>query len=111
MTKRKPRLSDSVLLDAITRLGGKVTATELSQVLGYPDRTIRYRMKRLREKGYLGRLWPQTLDTKLGLGDAAVVLEMSDKHKAIPRIFLDCFPNFYVNYVSYGRFNGYQVAA
>ncbi|MFW9926582.1 MAG: winged helix-turn-helix transcriptional regulator [Candidatus Thorarchaeota archaeon] len=111
MTKRKPRLPDSALLDTITRLGGKVTATELSQVLGYPDRTIRYRMKRLREKGYLGRLWPQTLDTKLGLGDAAVVLGMSDEHKTIPRNFLDCFPNFYAHYASFGRYNGFQVAA
>jgi len=112
VTKKKPRLTDAVLLDAIRRLGGKVTATELGQVLKYyPDRTIRYRIKRLREKRVLGRLWPQTLDTKLGLGDSAVVLDMSEKYKALPRTFLDCFPNFYAHYVSYGRYNGYQIAA
>lgn len=108
MTKKKPRLQDSVLLDAITRLGGKVTATELSDLLGYPDRTIRYRIQRLREKGYLGRVWPQTFDTKLGLGDASVILDMADDYRKLPREFLDCFPNFYAHYVSFGRYNGYQ---
>ncbi len=111
MTKKRPRLQDSVLLDAITRLGGKVTATELGQILGHPDRTIRYRIRRLREKGYLGRVWPQTLDTKLGLGDASVILDMSREYRHLPRGFLDCFPNLYVNYAAFGRFNGYLAAA
>ena len=111
MINKKPRLRDSVLLDAIRRLGGKVTATELGQELGYSDRTIRYRIKRLREKGLLDRLWPQTLDTKLGLGDANIILDMSEKRKALPREFLYCFPNFYAHYASYGRYNGYQTAA
>lgn len=111
MSTKKRKLDDQLLLDAIIRLGGKVTATELSQVLGFPDRTIRYRMKRLREKGYLGRLWPQTLDTKLGLGEAGIVFDMSDEHRSLPRKFLNCFPNFFVNYTSYGRFNGYSVGA
>jgi DNA-binding Lrp family transcriptional regulator len=111
VANKKPRLSDAVLLDAITRLGGKVTATELSELLGYPDRTIRYRIKRLREKGYLGRVWPQTFDSKLGLGDASVLLEMSEKYKKLPRKFLDCFQNIYAHYVTYGRYNGYSAAA
>ncbi|MFW9786937.1 MAG: winged helix-turn-helix transcriptional regulator [Candidatus Thorarchaeota archaeon] len=111
MPRGNQRLTDEVLLDAIVRLGGKVTATELGEVLGYPARTIRYRIKRLREKGFLGRLWSQTLDTKLGLGDSTLVLDISDKYKNLPRGFLDCFPNFYAHYVTYGRYNGYQVAA
>ena len=109
VTAKNTRLTDSVLLDTITRLGGKVTATELSEVLGYPDRTIRYRIKRLREKGFLGRLWPQTFDTKLGLGDSSILLDMSEKYKSLPREFLDCFPNFYAHYATYGLYNGYSV--
>ncbi len=111
MAKKRPRLPDSVVLDAISRLGGKVTATELSQVLEVPDRTIRYRIARLKEKGYLGRVWPQSFDTKLDLGDATVIMDMSEKYRTLPREFLDCFPNFYAHYATYGRYNGYQSGA
>ncbi|MFX1579224.1 MAG: winged helix-turn-helix transcriptional regulator [Promethearchaeota archaeon] len=111
MTKKRPRLKDSVLLDAITRLGGKITATELSEILDYPDRTIRYRITRLREKGYLGRVWPQTFDTKLGLGDAAVIFDLSDEYIGISREFLNCFPNLYVHNATYGKYNGFSAGA
>ncbi len=109
--QEKRRLTDQMLLDALTRFGGKVSATELGPVLGFPGRTIRYRMKRLREKGYLGRLWPQTHDAKLGLGDAGIILDMAEKYKGLPREFLFCFPNFYANYATYGRYNGCLTAA
>ncbi|MFW9793239.1 MAG: hypothetical protein ACFFEE_02965 [Candidatus Thorarchaeota archaeon] len=109
MSDKKKKLTDEVLLSAITRLGGKVTATELSQTLGFPARTIRYRIKRLREKRHLDRVWPQTLDTKLGLGESGVVLDMSDEYRALPREFLFCFSNFFVNYASFGRYNGYSL--
>jgi len=107
----KKKLTDETLLDALTRLGGKVTATELGQILGHPERTVRYRMKRLREKGYLGRVWPQTNDIKLGLGDGNLILNMSERYRKLPRKFLYCFPNFYANYVCYGRYNGYSTGA
>ncbi|MBY8996965.1 MAG: winged helix-turn-helix transcriptional regulator [Candidatus Thorarchaeota archaeon] len=110
MSKQKRKLTDEVLLDAVTRLGGKVTATELGQILGFPDRTIRYRLNRLKEKGYLNRLWPQTLDTKLGLGEAGIYFEMTEEHRSLPREFLHCFPNFYISYATYGRYNGYFAA-
>lgn len=108
MPEDKQKLTDETLLDALTRFGGKVTATELSQVLGHPDRTIRYRMKRLREKGYIGRVWPQTNDAKLGLGDGSLTLDMTERYRNLPREFLFCFPNFYANYACYGRYNGCQ---
>jgi DNA-binding Lrp family transcriptional regulator len=107
MPKKKERLTDEELLDALVRLGGKVTATELAESLGYKsDRTIRYRIKRLREKGVLGRVWPQTHDVKIGLGDANLILDMSERYRSLPREFLFCFPNFYANYATYGRYTG-----
>ncbi|MGY5860273.1 MAG: winged helix-turn-helix transcriptional regulator [Candidatus Thorarchaeota archaeon] len=111
MPEKKKRLTDDVLLDAMIRLGGKVTATELAQTLGYPDRTIRHRIQRLREKGKLGRIWPQTHDAKIGLGDANLILNMSERYRTLPREFLFCFPNFYANYASYGRYNGCSTGA
>ncbi|TFH08543.1 MAG: winged helix-turn-helix transcriptional regulator [Candidatus Thorarchaeota archaeon] len=106
MTEREQKLTDESLLDALVRLGGKVTATELADVLGFPDRTIRYRIQRLREKGHLGRVWPQTHDAKIGLGDANLIFDISERYRKLPREFLFCFPNFYANYACYGRYNG-----
>ncbi|MFW9844963.1 MAG: winged helix-turn-helix transcriptional regulator [Candidatus Thorarchaeota archaeon] len=108
---KKPKLTDEQLLNAMIRLGGKVTATELAQVLGFPDRTIRYRIKRLYEKNLLGRVWPQTLDSKIGLGDLNLFLDISERYRFLPREFLFCFPNFYANYAIYGRYNGCSTAA
>ena len=108
MPKKKPKLTDEILLDAVIRLGGKVTATELAQTLGFPDRTIRYRIQRLREKGLLGRIWPQTHDAKIGLGDGSLLLDISERYQNLPREFLFCFPNFYANYATYGRYTGMQ---
>lgn len=105
--KTKKKLEDATILDALTKLGGKVTATDLSKILGHPERSIRYRLKRLKEKGYLGRLWIQTHDTKIGLGDAAIVFNMNEKYRNLPREFLFKFPNLYAHYATYGRFNGY----
>ncbi|MGY5880056.1 MAG: winged helix-turn-helix transcriptional regulator [Candidatus Thorarchaeota archaeon] len=109
--KKKPKLTDEKLLDAMVRLGGKVTATELAQVLGFPERTVRYRIKRLHEKDLLGRVWPQTLDSKIGLGDANLIFDISERYRTLPREFLFCFPNFYANYACYGRYNGCSTGA
>ena len=106
MVKTKKKLTDELLLDALIRFGGKVTAAQLSKVLDFPDRTIRYRIQRLREKGYLGRIYPQTRDNKLGLGDGILLLDMSERYQNLPREFLFCFPNFYANYATYGKYNG-----
>lgn len=112
MPEAKRRLSDEEVLDALIRLGGKVTAAELAQALGYKsDRTIRYRIQRLREEGVLGRLWPQTHDAKIGLGDANVILSLSERYRNLPREFLFEIPNFYANYACYGRYNGCSTGA
>jgi hypothetical protein len=36
---------------------------------------------------------------------------MSDEYRKLPRQFLDCFPNLYAHYVTFGRYNGYQSGA
>ncbi len=110
LSKQKRKLTDEMLLRAVTELGGSGKAPELSEMLGFPERTIRYRLKRLQEKGHLYRIWPHTLDVKLGLGEVGLFLEMSDEHRNLPREFLFCFPNLYINYATFGRYNGYFAA-
>ena len=99
-----------MLLKAVTELGGTGKAPELGEMLRFPERTVRYRLQRLKEKGYLYHEWPQTLDRKLGLCETGLFLEPSEEYRDLPRDFLQCFKNIYVNYATYGRYNGHFAA-
>ena len=110
MSKQKQKLTDEMLLEAVTALGGTGKAPELGEILGFPERTIRYRLQRLKEKGYLDRKWPQTLDTKLGLGELGLFFELTEEYRHLPREFLHCFKNFNLYWATYGRYNGYFTA-
>ncbi|MBN2228333.1 MAG: winged helix-turn-helix transcriptional regulator [Candidatus Thorarchaeota archaeon] len=114
MAKKKkltPKDKANMILDAYTELGGKVSAAELSKLLKIHPRTIRYHTAQLKKKGHLGRVWPQTLDTKLGLGDCLVILDMSEEYRTLPRDFLNCFPNFYAHLATFGKYNGIFASA
>ncbi|MFW9870936.1 MAG: winged helix-turn-helix transcriptional regulator [Candidatus Thorarchaeota archaeon] len=106
MPKRKRKLTDEMLLRAVTELGGTGKAPELGELLGFPERTIRYRLRRLKEKGHLHRKWPQTFDAKLGLGEVGLFFEMTEQYRNLSREFLFCFKNLYINYATYGLYNG-----
>ncbi len=99
-----------MLLRAITELAGTGKAPELGEMLGFSERTIRYRLQRLKEKGHLTRQWPQTLDAKLGLGELGLFLELTEEYRYLPRDYLYCFKNFNVFYATYGRYNGHFTA-
>ncbi|MFW9786936.1 MAG: winged helix-turn-helix transcriptional regulator [Candidatus Thorarchaeota archaeon] len=107
MPKQKRKLTDKMLLKAVTELGGADKAPELGDMLGFPERTIRYRLQRLKEKGYLDRIWPQTIDAKLGLGELGLFLVLTEEHRNIPREFLYCFKNLNILWATFGRYNGY----
>ncbi len=96
-----------MLLEALTELGGTGKAPELGEMLGFSERTVRYRLQRLKEKGYLLRKWPQTLDAKLGLGELGLFMELTEEYRHLSREFLYCFKNFNLHWATYGRYNGY----
>ncbi|MFW9805967.1 MAG: winged helix-turn-helix transcriptional regulator [Candidatus Thorarchaeota archaeon] len=110
MSKRRQKLTDQMLLKALAELGGSGKAPELAKMLKFPVRTIRYRIQRLKEKGFFYQQWPQTLDAKLGLGELGLFLELTEEYRHLPREFLYCFKNFNVHYATYGRYNGYFTA-
>ncbi len=110
VSKRKRKLTDAKLLEALTELGGTGKAPEIGKMLGFSERTIRYRLQRLKEKGHLYHEWPQTLDVKLGLCETGLFLEPTEEYRDIPRDFLLCFKNLYINYATYGRYNGHFAA-
>ena len=99
-----------MLLKAMAELAGTGKAPELGEILGFSERTIRYRLQRLKEKGHISRKWPQTLDAKLGLGELGLFFELTEEYRHLSREFLYCFKNLNIFYTTYGRYNGHFTA-
>ncbi|RLI48356.1 MAG: hypothetical protein DRO73_09530 [Candidatus Thorarchaeota archaeon] len=106
--RRQPDDLDLSILSALNRLGGKASAELLSELLGRPARTIRYRLSRLKANGYLKFLYAQTHDAKLGLGDVVLFVDLAPGMSDISRVFREV-PLFYVHASTYGCYNGHVV--
>ena len=109
---------DGHILNALWRVGGKATADQLAESLGgipglekVHPRTIRYRLQRLRENGYL--LYPVALthEVKMGLADCIILLEMPEDQPVMPEGVFEAFPMFYAYGQTIGKYNGYMVAS
>jgi DNA-binding Lrp family transcriptional regulator len=98
---------DLDILSALGKLGGKVSAEEMSTLLGIPARTVRYRLQRLRETGQLSFLYAMTHEWKMGLGDGSLVLEATPKGRKLLPDILPRFTWFYYLGSTYGRYNGF----
>lgn len=74
-----------------------------------PSRTVRYRLKRLRETGVLGPTRIMTIERKLGLGEN-IFLVNTTPHGAevLPDIF-HAIDTIYHHSPTYGRYNGFLV--
>ncbi len=97
---------DLQILSALNQLGGKASAELLSQILNHPARTIRYRLSKLKEAGYLKFLYAMTHDRKLGLGDALLTLDLSPGVSNLDSLFHD-IPLFYLYGSTIGQHNGH----
>ncbi len=108
---------DLMILTAFGQLGGKVSAEELKAIVSkelkaeISDRTIRFRIKRLRDEGYLSQLYAMTHELKLGLGDSILILQESDESTVDLKKALESVPWFYYQGPTYGKFNGYMIHA
>ncbi len=100
---------DLKILTAFGRLGGKVSTEELKTITGISDRTIRFRIKRLRDEGHLAQLYAMTHELKMGLGDAILIIQESDDSKFELKKILDSIPWFYYQGPTYGKYNGYMI--
>ncbi|MHA2262139.1 MAG: AsnC family transcriptional regulator [Candidatus Thorarchaeota archaeon] len=98
---------DLKILSAITSLGGKISAEQLSSVSGIPSRTIRYRLSKLRERGHLKQLLAQTHEASLGLGDSIILINLKEGMTSLPQDFFTISPLFYFWSPTYGKYNGY----
>jgi DNA-binding Lrp family transcriptional regulator len=102
---------DLEILKALEKLGAKTSTRDLSELLGISDRTIRYRLKRLREKDLLHKTMVQTYERKIGLGEEILLLQGNPKEDTRLVQVLDSVPIFYYYAPTYGRYDGYFVYA
>nr|KXH74659.1 MAG: hypothetical protein AM325_16470 [Candidatus Thorarchaeota archaeon SMTZ1-45] len=75
--------------------------------MNIPARTVRYRLKRLRETGVVGPTSVLTLERKLGLGENIFLVDATPKGiKFLPDVF-HAIDTIYFNSPTYGTYNGY----
>jgi DNA-binding Lrp family transcriptional regulator len=112
VTAREYRLDqkDLRILTAIGRLGGKASTQELSESLGdIPPRTIRYRMKKLKEAKILSRRIVMTHERRMGLGESILVMQSTPRGSAVlPGPFAKLDPPYWYS-PTYGSFGGFYV--
>ena len=98
---------DIKIIGAIDRVGPKVSTEELSELTGIPSRTVRYRLKRMRETGVLSPTRVLAIERKLGLGESIVLVNATSRgFEILPEIF-HAIDTIYHNSPTYGKFNGY----
>ncbi len=111
--KKRLELDDTDLriLEALDQMGAKVSTRELAKELGMNDRTIRYRLKKLRERKILYPACVQTHERKIGLGETIILLDAvigleNRLEELVNKI--DCF---YWHCHTIGQYNGFMIHA
>lgn len=101
--------TDVGILSAIQKDASKISTSELSEQLGIPDRTVRYRLNKLREQGLLRPPKLMTYERKIGLGEQLLLLQsIPEKEETLVKI-LDEIDFFHHYSPTYGRYDGFMV--
>lgn len=100
---------DLAIMRTIEDYGPKISTDILSGKLGYPSRTIRYRINKLKEKGYLKPIKMKTHERKLGMGENIIVLDVNQKMQSKLLNIFKKIPCIYHYYSTYGKYNGYLI--
>jgi DNA-binding Lrp family transcriptional regulator len=98
---------DLDIIRVLDTLGPKTSTQQISQALNIPDRTIRYRLKYLKENKYLQPLYPLIYDRKLGLGEHIVLLQEVESAKTVLNNLIMEIPYYYWINSTYGKYNGF----
>lgn len=97
---------DLQIVNALFQYGYQTSTRTLSKKLKIPYRTISYRLKRLRDNGYLYS-YAIFQERYLGLGDCNLVIQESPQFdsKKLAQLLKE-IPYFYFIASTYGRYNG-----
>ncbi|MFW9966118.1 MAG: winged helix-turn-helix transcriptional regulator [Candidatus Thorarchaeota archaeon] len=102
---------DFAIIGAFDKFGAKASAEQLSEVLGIPSRTVRYRLSRLKKKGILHPPRAMTHERKVGLGEASVCMKATRLGATHLPAILDELAPFYWMTESYGSYDGFLAHA
>ncbi|MFX1483551.1 MAG: winged helix-turn-helix transcriptional regulator [Promethearchaeota archaeon] len=106
-TARRPDRKDMDIISALDRLGPKVSTEEVSDIVGIPARTVRYRIQRMRETGVLCPTRVMALERRMGLGESIFVVNATSAgYQYLPNIFYK-IDTIYHYSSTYGRYNGF----
>lgn len=98
---------DIDIIGAISRLGPKMSTEEVSELVDIPARTVRYRIKKLRETGMLRPSRVMALERRMGLGENVFIVNAKPKgYDRLPDVFY-AVDTIYHYSPTYGRYNGY----
>ncbi|MHA1422544.1 MAG: Lrp/AsnC family transcriptional regulator [Candidatus Thorarchaeota archaeon] len=100
---------DKKIIRALEEHGAKVSTRELSELLGKSDRTIRYRISKLKEKGFVCKAKVRTHERKLGLAEYVLVVTSSTANESTLKKIIEEVPMFYYHAQTYGKFEGYLI--
>lgn len=81
----------------------------MSRTLRLPQRTLRYRIARLRHTGFLQPFHILTNERKVGLGENIIVIQEEAKSAQPISKLLEMVPYFYWYSPTYGRYNGHLI--
>ncbi|MFX0045640.1 MAG: winged helix-turn-helix transcriptional regulator [Candidatus Hermodarchaeota archaeon] len=95
------------ILIALQEEKKKVTAKYLGDKLGIHERTVRYRLEKLRKKGLLRPPKIQTYERKIGLGERLLLFQgFPEKEEKLKQV-IEELPIFYYYASTYGRYDGF----
>ena len=98
---------DLQIVTALESKGGKVSTEELSAITGYPARTVRFRLTRLRDKKALYKSTTMTHERRMGLAENIMVMKSTPKGSTIlPKMFKALRPIYWTS-SSYGTYDGF----
>jgi len=103
--------TDIRILQALQKERGKVGTPKLSEELGIPERTVRYRVNKMREKCILSPPKIQTYERKLGIGEQMLILQSNPATEDLLKEVLQKNDAFYYYAPTYGRYDGFVVYA
>ena len=100
---------DVDILGALDALGGKCSTEELSQEIGIPARTVRYRIQKLRDAKILQPARAFTHERKMGLGECLLIVHTTPGSRPILEKMFEEINCIYFWSSTYGRYNGFVV--
>jgi DNA-binding Lrp family transcriptional regulator len=100
---------DLDIIEALDKFGSKVSAEQLSDHLNIPSRTVRYRLAKLKSRGFLKPIRAITHERKIGLGENMIFVQELENRKISLLPLFQTIPYFSMVKNTYGKFNGYLI--